>query len=82
VRGFDAALLHGSELKTNPPFPEWTSRRSTAVGHPEAAHRIEDLARQLHLNSLSSQGSTSHASTDDPLVSVHGILHHGPLTVA
>jgi hypothetical protein len=47
------ALLHGSELKTNLPFPEWTSRHSKAVGHPVAVHRIEDLARQLHLNSLS-----------------------------
>ena len=43
------ALLHGSELKTNPPFPEWTSRHAIAVGHPEAVHLIEDLARQLHL---------------------------------
>ncbi len=45
-------------------------------------HEVENLARHLHLNSLSVQGSTSHTSTDDRLVSVHGILDQAPLTVA
>ena len=73
--------MHGSELRT-PPSPERGSRRSVAVRHPEKGHRVEDLARQLYLNSLSSETSTSHPSTDDRLVTVHGVLHHAALAVA
>ena len=69
------ALLHGSDLGTDPPSPEQGSGHSVAVGHPQQGHRIEDLACHLRLNSLSIEGSTSHTSTDDGLVSVHGILH-------
>ena len=53
-----------------------------AVRHAEAGHRVENFARQLHLNALPSQGSTSHTSTDDRLVSVHGVLDHAALAVA
>ena len=57
-----------------PRSPERDSRHFVAVRHPETGHRVEDFARQLNLNSLSIQGSTSHTSTDERLVSVHGIL--------
>ncbi len=76
------ALVHGSELRTDAPSPERGSRHSVAVGHTETGHRVEDLARQLHLDSLSSEGSTSHPSTDDRLVTVHGVLYHAALAVA
>ncbi len=76
------ALVHGSELRTDPASPERGSLRSVAVRHAETGHRVEDLARQLYLNSLSSEGSTSHRSTDDRLVTVHGVLHHAALAVA
>ena len=36
--------------------------------------RIEHSARQLHLDSLSVEASTSHSTTDDRLVSEDGIL--------
>jgi len=62
-----------------PPSPERGSRHSVAVRHPETGHRVEDLARQLHLGSLSSEGSTSHPLTDDRLVTVHGVLHPEPV---
>ena len=75
------ALVHGSEMRADPPSPERRSSHSVAVGHAETGHRIENLARQLHLNSLSIEGSTSHASTDDRLVSIHGILDHAALAV-
>ena len=76
------ALVHGCELKTDPPSPGRSSGHSVALGHPETGHRVEDLARQLYLNSLSIEGSTSHTSTDDRLVSVDGILDHAALAVA
>ena len=64
------AWVHGSELRTDPPSPERKSLHSAAVGHSETGHRVEDLARQLYLDSLSVEGSTSHTSTDDRLVPV------------
>ena len=64
------------------PVPRAGSRHSVAVGHPETDHRIEDLARQLHFEALSSEGSTSHTSTDDRLVSVDGVLHQAARAVA
>ena len=77
-----AALVHGSESRADSPVPRAGSRHSVAVRHPETGHRVEDLARQLYLNSLSSEGSTSHPSTDDRLVTVHGVVHHAALAVA
>ena len=76
--GAQAALLHGSELGTDPPSPERESRHSVGVGYPEQGHRIEDLARRPYLDSLSVEGSTSHTSTDDRLVSVHRVLDQVP----
>ena len=76
------ALVHGSEMRTDPPSTEWGSLYSVAVRHPKQGHRIEDLARQLYLHSLALQGSTSHPSTDDRLVSEDGILHEAALAVA
>ena len=58
-----------------PPAPERTSGHSVAVRHPEVGHRIEDLTRELYLDSLAVEGPTSHTSTDDRLVPVDGILH-------
>ncbi len=63
----------GSEDRS--PLPERISRHSVAVRHPEVGHRIENLARELYLDSLANGGPTSHASTDDRLVPVDGILH-------
>ena len=63
--GGKAALVHGSELRTDPPVPRAGSCHSIAVRHPETGHRVEDLARQLYLDSLSRGGSTSSPSTDD-----------------
>lgn len=77
----DVALLHGSEVRTEPPSPEQKSHHSVAVGHPQTDHRIEDLARQLYFNALPSEGSTSHASTDNRLVPVDSILDHAALAV-
>ena len=56
------------------PVPQLASGHSVAVRHPETGHRVENLARQLDLNSLPLEASTSHTSTDDRLVSIHGIL--------
>ena len=75
------ALLHGSELRTDPPSPELGSGHSATVGHPKTGHRIEDLARQLYFNALPSEGSTSHTSSDDRLVPVDSILDHTALAV-
>ena len=76
------ALLHGLEQRTDPPSPERKSLHAVAVRHPKQGHRVENLARQMHLNSLSVDGSTSHTSTDDRLVSEDGILHQAALAVA
>ena len=73
------ALLHGPEKWTYPPSPEPGSLHSVAIRHPQKGHRIEDFARQLYLDSLALHGSTSQSSTDDGLVSVHGILDNGQL---
>ncbi len=70
------------ELRTDSPSPERESGHAAAVGHTETGHRIEDFGRDLHLDSLSVEGSTSHASTDDRVVPEDGILHHGPPAVA
>ena len=64
------------------PLPRAGSGHSVTVWHAEAGHGVEDFARQLSLVSLTIKGSTSHSSTDDRLVSVHGILNHAALTVA
>ena len=55
---------------------------SVAVGHPEVGHSVEYPARQLYFNSLSVEGSASHSSTDDRLVSENGILHQTARAVA
>ncbi len=57
------ALVHDSELRTDPPFPERESPHSIAVRHPETRHPIEDRAGQLDLDSLSIEGSTSYTCT-------------------
>ena len=75
-------VVGSSGLGKYPPSPEPGLGHSVAVGHPRQGHRIEDLARQLHLDSLSVEGSTSHSSTDDRLVPVHGILHQASRAVA
>ncbi len=67
--------MHGSELKTDPPSPGPSSRHSVALRHPKVGHRIENLTRELYLDSLAVEGPTSHTSTDDRLVPVDGILH-------
>ena len=77
----DAALLHGSKQRTNPPVPRLGSSQLVAVRDPETDHRVENLARQLSLISLSVKGTTSHTSTDDRLVSVHGVLNQTALAV-
>ena len=84
VSAFEEAHGFGAWLRTvgKTPSPEPGSRHSVAVRHPEVGHRVENLAREPYLNSLSSQGSTPHASTDDRLVSVHGILDHAAFAVA
>ena len=74
--------MHGSEQWTESTAAGLLSPGLVAVGHPEAGHRVEDLARQLNLGSLSCKGSTSHTSADDRLVSVHGILDQAPVAVA
>ena len=74
--------MHGSELGTDAPSRKRRSDHSAAVGHPQTDHRIEDLARQLYFNALPSDGSTSHTSTDDRLVPVHGILDQAARAVA
>lgn len=66
---------------TDSPSHERRSGHSAAVGHPQTDHRIEDLARQLYFNALPIEGSTSHTSTDDRLVSVDSILDHAALAV-
>jgi hypothetical protein len=50
-----------------PQSPGRRSRDSVAVEHPEPGHGVEDLARQLYLDSLSVEGSTSHTSDSTPL---------------
>ncbi len=77
-----AALVHGSELRTDPPSPERKLLHAVAIRHPKQGHRVEDPARELHLDSLSVEGSTSHTSTDERLVSEDRILHHAALAVA
>ena len=74
--------MHGSELRADPPSPEPGSRHSVAVRHPKTGHRVQDLARQLNLNLLSIQSSTSHTSTDDRLVAAHGVLDYAAFAVA
>jgi hypothetical protein len=59
------ALVHGSELRTDPPSPQRESRTSVTVGHPEQGLRVEDPACQLYLDSLALQGATPHALADD-----------------
>jgi hypothetical protein len=76
------ALLHDSEMRTDPPSPELGSGHSVAVRHPQQGHRVKDFARQLYLDSLAVKGSTPHTSTDDRFVSVHGVLDHAALSVA
>jgi hypothetical protein len=63
---FCAALLHGAKLSAGSPHPARRSLHSVsvAVGHPEAGHRVEDPARELHLDALASQGTTPHAYGD------------------
>jgi hypothetical protein len=78
----EVALLHGSGESTGPPSPKLGSPHSVAVRHPEQRHRIEGLDRQLHLNALPSEGSTSHTSTNDRLVPADGVLNQAPPTVA
>jgi hypothetical protein len=53
-----------------------------AVGPPEAGHRVEDLARQLHLDALVGEGPALHPLTEDGLVPEHGILYQAPPVVA
>jgi hypothetical protein len=77
-----AALLHGSEVRTDSPSPERESRHSVAGRHPKQGHRVEDLTRELYLDALAVEGSTSHTSTDDCLVTEDGILHEAPGAVA
>ena len=48
----DGALLHGSEVRTDPPSPDRGLRHSVAVLHPKQCHRVEDLARELYLDAL------------------------------
>ena len=43
---------------------------------------VRPLACKPHLDSLSVEGSTSHTSTDDHLVSEDGILHKAARAVA
>ena len=76
------ALLHGSDLGTDPPSPRPGLHHAVAVRHPHQGHGIEDLARQLHLHPLSAEGPTSHTSTDDRFVSEDRIFDHGPPAVA
>ncbi len=76
------ALVHGSEMRTDPLSPERRSLHSIAVRHPEASHRVENTARELHLHALALEGSTPHGAADDGLVPVDRILHHGPFAVA
>lgn len=40
----EAALVHGSELRTDCPAPERESLHSVTLGHPELGHRVEDPA--------------------------------------
>ena len=68
------ALVHGSELRTDPPSPERSSGHPVTLGHPETGHRVEDLTRELYLDSLAVEGPTSHTSTDDRLVTEDCIL--------
>ena len=51
-RGKGMVLVHDSDLRTNPPSPERGSLHSVAVWHPKKGHRVEDPARELHLDSL------------------------------
>ena len=76
------ALVHGSELSTDPPLPRPYSPHFEAVGHPEAGHRVEDLAREADLDPLAGEGSAPHPLTEDALVPEHGVLHQTPPTVA
>jgi hypothetical protein len=48
-----------------PQSPGRRSRDSVAVEHPEPGHGVEDLARQLYLDSLSVEGSTSEPVNDN-----------------
>ena len=75
-------LVHGSEMRTDPPSPERRSRDAVTVGHTELGHRVENLVRQLYLHALPIEGPTPHTSTDDRLIPVHGILDQAPLAVA
>jgi hypothetical protein len=51
-----------------------------AIGPAEPGHDVEDIARQLSLELLPSEGATSHTSADDSLVSVHGVFDQAALT--
>ena len=81
VRGGEA-LVHGSEPSTDSPFPPRISRYPVAIGHPEAGHRIEDLARESHFDSLADEGSAPHTLAQDALVSEHGVLYQAPPAVS
>lgn len=74
--------MRGSELRADPPSPESGSRDSVTVRHAEAGHRIENLTRELYLDSLAVEGPTSRTSTDDRLVPEDGILDHAAFAVA
>ena len=54
IRGFSVPSGVGAWLRVRDrsPVPRRRSRHSVAVGHPKQGHRVEDLARQLYLNSL------------------------------
>ena len=76
------ALVHGSELSTEPPLTRPYSPHVEAVGHPEAGHGVQDLAREADLDPLATEGSAPHPLTEDALVPEHGVLHQTPPTIA
>ncbi len=58
------------------------ARLAKGMRKPKQGHCVEDAARELHLDTLAFHRTKFHASTDDCLVPVDGVLHHAALAVA
>lgn len=76
------ALVHGSEPRTNSPFPPRRSGHPVAVGPPQPGHGVEDLAREPDLGPLATEGPAPHPLTEDGLVPEDCVLHQAPPAVA
>ena len=83
LRGLRAALVHGSELSPDSPFPAAGHHSTlTLSGIPRPVIVLRILQARLTSARWFPERSAPHALTQDALVSEHGVLHQAPPAVA